>query len=1260
MTTQASEDNAVHIAVIRKALGDGNAAVMVGSGFSRNAEGGEQLRLWPDIARALWKELNPHEEAAADFLGTQGPQLGEQFVRVFSTPVLEDLLKRLVPDEKVRPGRLHMRLLELPWSDIFTTNYDTLIERAADSILDRAHYTIACREDIPQSKILNRRRIVKLHGSFPSQRPFIFTEEDYRRYPQAFAPFVNLVRQSLLENVFCLIGFSGDDPNFLHWIGWIRDMLDQHALPIYLFLPEEPSLGQRALLHARRVTPVVLPCPQQVDPKDFAGRFAALFDQLDKPTNPLDTEWATIDRLHDGKAYGTTQLAEGYDVLLTQFAALRTFRRCYPGWLIAPRKARLHMEASLHRLAVSLDRRDLYRFLSERAPLTSLVLAEQYGWQQDVLLQCWNDHIAEDIMVTLRRVLADDRHALFAKEADALIALDVETVASLMKTMGRLVRQLLRWAREGCQRDRFAEFEAMLATWFSEDSSLQADLYLENVLLSLYEGEVDVARRALLDWDVASLESYMAVRRGALLAEVGEVELGLSFCTDALIRLRQNQRVRADTTRYLSEEAWACRVIGALQNASKVHQKGREGRWSNSEDIDRRLVQLATKGHDVGQQLNEIIGDLGKDARVRRDSRYRRTAFDAGHFATGQSFGFSSQLEQKISAGFAWLTLIDRVGLPPRIGETTFEIDTFLQAGWWIRLYDSPRRMLSVAIRGQRSKVLDPRDEGQLDHNTGWLSRAYVAGLSPEIAHEISERSLGLVERMLGAPLSEQQVERLAEFHLEVVSRLIIRLESQDQAEAIVRRVIELHSDRRFCRLHDAWKSGSHAVSRGFEVLDDAAALRMLILLMDAPLVPNEVDADHYTSRWLRFSEVDLPDARNTRQSDFSQIVPRLLATAMGTDASSEKMTQINAWQRLFGLEESGYLNARDKAEIGRSLWSRANPVPRIPGYEPFAFLRWPAPKGIDKHKVLRGLTLAKALPSLTTGGSMTLRLKDSDHGWGIPADNRLLTTWFVSMRDHRWPRTDAIAAVRIIRTWWELDWEVVCANAPKSDDIMREVQVRWELIDRIFSAIVGAEVGRKPSRAWRGTLTWIDLAVSQAQALTPSFWRFRAERAVAEDDHRALTRVEAEVCTTLISESDESLARLAANFVFDRGRRDGWIPAQIVSVLVSQFASLSVDGLRRATPLLTMIASKQPDWLSEPHRCLVETAATLGQSRLSYGNEGELEPDSVPWLRRLMAGLLYCWRAAFPARMTAELDAWLNELARDPLPEVRREATGR
>ena len=38
----------------------------------------------------------------------------------------------------------------------------------------------------------------------------------------------------LWRNIFCLIGFSGEDPNFLNWIGWVRDNLGESTPPIYL------------------------------------------------------------------------------------------------------------------------------------------------------------------------------------------------------------------------------------------------------------------------------------------------------------------------------------------------------------------------------------------------------------------------------------------------------------------------------------------------------------------------------------------------------------------------------------------------------------------------------------------------------------------------------------------------------------------------------------------------------------------------------------------------------------------------------------------------------------------------------------------------------------------------------------------------------------------------------------------------------------------------------------------------------------------
>lgn len=103
-----------------------------------------------------------------------------------------------------------------------------------------------------------RPRIVKLHGSFPSIRPFIITEEDYRTYPRYFAPFVNLVQQSMMETLFCLVGFSGDDPNFLYWSGWVRDNLGKSAPRLYLCGVLALNDAKRRMLHDRNVTPIDL------------------------------------------------------------------------------------------------------------------------------------------------------------------------------------------------------------------------------------------------------------------------------------------------------------------------------------------------------------------------------------------------------------------------------------------------------------------------------------------------------------------------------------------------------------------------------------------------------------------------------------------------------------------------------------------------------------------------------------------------------------------------------------------------------------------------------------------------------------------------------------------------------------------------------------------------------------------------------------------------------------------------------------------
>jgi hypothetical protein len=260
----------IHIAQIRSALWSGReygrAAVLVGTGFSRNAIPAtttpRPIPLWNDLTRVLIDQLYPpgsQQEYERNVASRQGEstsgalRLAQEYEAAHGRQRLDQLLLDAIPDQDWKPGGLHRLLLELPWADVFTTNYDTLIERGSFLVNDRSYGLVQTVAEIP---FAIRPRIVKLHGSFPSIRPFIITEEDYRTYPRQFAPYINLVQQSMMETVFCLVGFSGDDPNFLHWSGWVRDNLGKSAPRIYLCGVLGLNDAKRRMLHERNVTPI--------------------------------------------------------------------------------------------------------------------------------------------------------------------------------------------------------------------------------------------------------------------------------------------------------------------------------------------------------------------------------------------------------------------------------------------------------------------------------------------------------------------------------------------------------------------------------------------------------------------------------------------------------------------------------------------------------------------------------------------------------------------------------------------------------------------------------------------------------------------------------------------------------------------------------------------------------------------------------------------------------------------------------------------
>jgi hypothetical protein len=93
-----------------------------------------------------------------------------------------------------------------------------------------------------QLSIKRNKNVIKLHGSLREtgdsrgygfdndlRKHYVISEEDYETYPQKHEAFTQLMRISLLQESFCLVGFSGIDPNFLAWIGWVRDIIHRNS-----------------------------------------------------------------------------------------------------------------------------------------------------------------------------------------------------------------------------------------------------------------------------------------------------------------------------------------------------------------------------------------------------------------------------------------------------------------------------------------------------------------------------------------------------------------------------------------------------------------------------------------------------------------------------------------------------------------------------------------------------------------------------------------------------------------------------------------------------------------------------------------------------------------------------------------------------------------------------------------------------------------------------------------------------------------------
>ncbi|MFM0114998.1 SIR2 family NAD-dependent protein deacylase [Paraburkholderia nemoris] len=1277
----AAHPDLVHFQHIRTALNRGHAAVMIGSGFSKNAENGHLMSDWPTLAARLVERIYVDDDdqarAKTQTVAISGMlRLAQEFEAVLGRAELDQFLRNQLPDHMIAPGALHKELLHLCWADVFTTNYDTLLERAADDVTEYRYQLVVATEDIPLSRSGSNPRIVKLHGSFRSQRPFIFTEEDFRTYPREYAPFVNMVQQSMLENVFCLIGFSGDDPNFLQWSGWVRDRLGKHTPRIYLINFDPLNPGQRRLLESRHVTPISLQA--FADANDVAGPYAAaykrLFEYLDEHAAAPE-DW--------GRALSIPFRAERNE--LTKLVMdLRTQRATYPGWLVPIPPVRARLEQTAQNAVTPAMWAISGRVTLE--PLEFLQLTHQTAWLLD-RASVWVD--AKTLRLFLRS-LRRSMHLLF--ESESALDLALEALPSEWKTSRRELLEA--WydvavfcmgrLREMGSRSIFRRLVHRVTTEKALTRYLTSDVKYQNVLYALQLYDHTQAKALLQDWNEAMIDPYWLVRYACLRAELGEFAEARRAATEAVKRIRRSIREAGDTIELIDRDMWATYLLEHIEWLERTNSKSD---WQDDEGpppvvvefpvgSDRRVVLSAVKGIASARQKKRAPSNSAELTRRRRRLELSRRRYHPSDLLADIGRRLEGSNRDRLMARFSFDTPV--APLRPELSEDAearkVDAYAFIRLGNFTglpgnglrgaKLYAaSARHLHTLSKRCFLGTVLRSGHCASLTATDSILPRGYLADLTNASCSRAFWSLFDSAWKQIG-PAPMEQHERTARerlrFAMELMGRLVVRLADQEVEDVLSR----LHEWMRNPNLSSDWnvhEQFSTFVERVITTASMPALYRHVARLLTPPVFPEGHHGflDRAILRWPEASWYlpDLPEKLDL-ESEFLEVI-RL------AQASTESAVLGRYYRRLGWMLKNSNLSRAVLEKYAALVWSGCSNggVPEIPGYHIGALLEWPAPAEVNVTERVKERLLSSGPTPYTrttddvSGGPRT--------GIALPGDE----TWFINVllasqdpRKISWTRGEVEKLFDAFHVWWTTEGRPELEKAvPK----LRSGSFAQDMVNTFVARV-----------KYFGIATiWLRDNLGPDLDLPPQALCDLREAAVLFKPAQVpIFEIQVAICAQDASEWEgfEQLCRLALS-LGDFSWRQSAVHSfeQIVmnplllercpaELLAWPFDAIELGNgtqLSASLRLLSTLARKADSHFEQRPATIDRIADLCLHTKYENATLLQVSDEEVPVLRFYLARIVTALLLKPKWESDGRLHEALEHLRNDPLPEVRQEA---
>jgi hypothetical protein len=878
-----------------------HATIMVGAGFSKNAS--RDFPDWNDLGDVFYEKLYSEPPTLKNTRYANVLKLANGVEAAFGRATLNKILKKEVPDVSVEPSSLHRYLLLLPWADVFTTNYDTLLERASNLVSSRRYDIVVNTEELVYS---NSPRIMKLHGSFPSKTPFIITEEDFRTYPDDFAPFVNTVQQSLLENTLCLIGFSGDDPNFLNWIGWIRDNLGQKNAPkIYLVGLFYFTGAELKLLEKRNVTVVNMGL---CGISDHWSAMEAFFDYLKAQNNQKNTiNWPPSLNVSSLTRHNNKSTLESQIVKVTE--QLTQLRQCYPGWVVAPYTAR-------NKIWQHINNKLSFLTPEDDIPIkTKVLFISELIWHVNICLcPIFDDtaklitHIIEELE---KHKVSNEKHYFSDKE-------QVKIIADLKFALTRYYREEYRWD----------EWDSLILQLDDSLKGCSGDSYeqlnYEHCLGCFFRLDFTSLKKQLDAWKPSAHFPLSELRKVGLLAELGDLNQAANLSHKVLLTIRSKLNLAPikDDLSLLSEESLAMMMLRFVSSVDDFRSD------KKPDDFNERWQELGSYKCDLWKEFEYLDLSL-KSGYQEPKTQVKSPNFDIGSYKMTTTEGEDTDAIK----GYNLLRLYEQAGLPVRLQHTTLNGKLVSKAVEAIVGY-SPLWANFFAIR--------LADHKGLNKPLGRKSLLTMQLTEIKQATNIYMDALKALDGGLSdhkGRLNKNFYDRLATVLPEALSRLVSRLSFED-IELIYHLVCNLFGSSFFFK----YTGLENILKRVPEVVDKEQSKKLIshALRCRCPDILHPIDEDKAVPPVWHF-DLAVLDNIEISPTDFQHLL------SLVEDVN--KLKQKWGLLTLVKLYKAGILNELQSNLFGDTLWAGAeDALPQYSALLNSAYLCLPAP--IDKSKV--------------------------------------------------------------------------------------------------------------------------------------------------------------------------------------------------------------------------------------------------------------------------------------------------------------------